>query len=62
MIAVTRYNCDTCGKDFKTPNRHKCKFDPNLKNCFTCKRLKEWNQGGIIDVGFGPYNGPCEPP
>lgn len=62
MKKVTRYQCQFCKKDFKTPNRHHCKFNPELKNCFTCKHLKGWHEGEIIDVGFGPYNGPYEPP
>lgn len=62
MKKVTRYQCQFCKKDFKTPNRHHCKFNPELKNCFTCKHCKGWHEGKIIDVGFGPYNGPYEPP
>ena len=29
-------------KEFKTPDRHYCKKNPELKNCFTCKNLKGW--------------------
>lgn len=61
MKKVTRYQCGFCKKDFKTPDRHYCKFDPELKNCFTCKHLKGWHEGEIVNVGFGPYNGPSEP-
>lgn len=51
---VKRYNCEFCKKDFKTPDKHKCKFDPKLKNCFTCKHFVEWetNFGGD-DYSFG---------
>ena len=42
MKEVTRYQCEFCKKDFKTPDRHQCKKDPALKNCFTCKHLKGW--------------------
>ena len=42
MKEVTRYQCEFCKKDFKTPNRHYCKKNPELKNCFTCKHLKGW--------------------
>lgn len=45
MKEVTRYECQFCKKDFKTPNRHECKFNPELKNCFTCKYLKGWVEG-----------------
>lgn len=44
MKEVTRYQCEFCKKDFKTPNRHYCKKNPELKNCFTCKHLKGWEE------------------
>lgn len=53
---VTRYNCEYCGQDFRTPDRHDCKFDPKYKNCHSCKHCrgfkKEDREGGI-DVGIG---------
>jgi hypothetical protein len=44
MKEVTRYQCEFCNKDFKTPNRHYCKMNPALKNCFTCKHLDGWGE------------------
>lgn len=52
MKEVTRYQCKFCKKDFKTPNRHYCKFNPALKNCFTCKHLKGWESGEQYDGGY----------
>ena len=49
MKAVTRYQCKFCKKDFKTPDRHHCKMNPALKNCFTCKYLKGWDSDNIYD-------------
>lgn len=42
MKALTVYECEHCKKLFKKPNRHKCKLNPTLKNCWTCKKLKGW--------------------
>lgn len=55
MKEVTRYECQYCKKDFKTPNRHECKFNPVLKNCFTCKYLKCWDDGEDYSEGYD-YN------
>lgn len=49
MKEVTRYECRFCKKDFKTPNKHQCKFRPELKNCFTCKHLKGWESDYLYD-------------
>ncbi len=51
MRKVTRYQCRFCKKDFKTPDRHYCKKNPELKNCFTCKHLKGWDE----DFVYGEY-------
>ncbi len=51
MRKVTRYQCQFCKKDFKTPDRHYCKKNPELKNCFTCKHLKGWDE----DFVYGEY-------
>lgn len=51
LTEVKRYNCSFCHKDFKTPNKHKCKFDPVLKNCFTCENFEEWELN--FDTGYG---------
>lgn len=57
MKEVIRYQCEFCKKDFKTPNRHYCKMNPKLKNCFTCKFLKGWtNDSSDYDIGTpAPY-------
>lgn len=33
---IQMYECVWCGKVFKSM-WHKCKFNPKLKNCFSCK-------------------------
>lgn len=50
MKQVTRYQCQYCKKDFRTPDKHYCKFNPKLKNCFTCKNLKGWEEGEIEEI------------
>lgn len=40
MEQVIRYKCPYCGKEFKTANRHKCKYNPEFKNCYTCDNNK----------------------
>lgn len=35
------YECEFCKKLFKT-DKHKCKFNPALKNCFTCYNFDGW--------------------
>lgn len=35
MKYVVRYECKWCGKLFKTPNRHNCRFDPRHHNCLS---------------------------
>lgn len=49
MKAVTRYHCEHCGKDFRTPNRHSCKMNPELKNCYSCEHLNGWDEDTIED-------------
>jgi len=44
MKKVTRYQCEFCGKEFRTPDRHECKKNPTLKNCFSCKLLRGWHE------------------
>lgn len=62
MKEVTRYQCEFCKKDFKTPDRHQCKKDPALKNCFTCKHLKGWLESDDgVDVGIGFIHDPNFP-
>ena len=57
MKEVTRYQCEFCNKDFRTPDKHYCKKKPELKNCFTCKHLKGWlesTEGTDVGVGIIP--------
>ena len=42
MKPLTVYECEWCKKLFRTPDRHRCKKNPALKNCFSCKHLKGW--------------------
>lgn len=61
MKQVIRYQCKHCKKEFKTPNRHYCKKNPELKNCFTCKHLKGWEEGPCIGEGqWAPPEPDCE--
>lgn len=56
MKEVIRYQCEFCGKEFRTPNRHVCKYDPKFKNCFSCKNCIEFKKEdliGGIDIGVG---------
>ena len=48
MKEVVRYQCEFCGKDFRTPNKHQCKYDPSLKNCYTCKHCEGWVKEDLI--------------
>lgn len=54
MEKVTMYRCRWCGKNFKTPSRHDCRFDPGHRNCLSCKfrgAFVKGDDGGY--VGFG---------
>ena len=53
MKQVTRYECPFCKKLFKTADRHKCKRDPKLKNCFSCANWDgfEFTEAQIGDDG-----------
>lgn len=62
MKKVIRYECQFCKKDFKTPDRHECKFNPTLKNCFTCKHLRDWLENEDNgSYGYDYYRGPNYP-
>lgn len=37
MKKVVRYQCEWCGKEFKTPDRHLCKWRPEIHNCLSCR-------------------------
>lgn len=47
MIQVTMYQCEYCKKYFKTPDKHRCKYDPKFKNCFSCKHNKGFDSDYI---------------
>lgn len=51
MKKIVVYECEHCKKLFKTPDRHKCKKDPELKNCWTCKHYKGWIEAYREDDG-----------
>ena len=34
---ITRYECIWCGSIFKTDNKHRCKFNPDYRNCYSCR-------------------------
>ena len=54
MEAVTRYRCRWCGKEFRTPDRHICKYDPDFRNCLSCKFRGAFVEGKPErHVGFG---------
>lgn len=36
---ISMYKCKWCGKIFRS-TRHKCMFNPSMKNCFSCKYCK----------------------
>ncbi|MDI6789940.1 MAG: hypothetical protein QME44_04530 [Thermodesulfobacteriota bacterium] len=44
MKPLTVYECEWCKKLFRTPDRHQCKKNPALKNCFSCKHLRGWDE------------------
>lgn len=57
MIERMVYECQYCKKLFRT-TRHKCKFDPKLKNCFTCSNFDGWEndtEWDCIGVPNPPY-------
>jgi len=61
MKAITVYQCEYCKKLFKTPNRHKCKKNPKLKNCFSCRHLDGWKEGEYWgENGFYPPAPNCK--
>jgi hypothetical protein len=44
MKQVVRYECKWCGKLFKTPNRHNCRFDPEHHNCLSCRHCGKFDR------------------
>lgn len=66
---VTRYLCEWCGKEFKTPDRHNCRWSPEAHNCLSCKHRGKRVDDDISEYGdkwYGfecPYfEDPCEAP
>lgn len=69
MKKVVRYQCEWCGKEFKTPDRHKCRWSPEAHNCLSCKHRGKRVDDDITEYGdkwYGfecPYfEDPCEAP
>ena len=60
MKELKVWQCRWCKKLFKTPNRHCCKKDPVLKNCFTCKNLMGWDKGEAQDDHYEPPYPDCK--
>ena len=53
MTKLTVYKCKWCGKTFKTPNLHDCKFDPDHRNCLSCRHncgCRKFEMQGECDV------------
>ena len=44
MITITRYQCSFCLDIFKTNNKHKCKYNPKFKNCFSCRECNGFEE------------------
>jgi hypothetical protein len=47
MKPITMYECPYCKKLFKTPDKHRCRRNPELKNCYSCKH---WKHQFVIDT------------
>ena len=37
FIKITRYKCIWCGGEYKTDHRHRCRFDPAFRSCYSCE-------------------------
>lgn len=55
MEKVTRYRCKWCGKEFKTPDRHACKWDPDAFNCLSCVHRGKFVNGEPLNPYTGDY-------
>ena len=61
MKEVTRYQCQYCKKDYKTPFRHRCRHNPDLKNCYSCEH---WLHRFVINKThnlLADYKPSCKP-
>ncbi|MCR5755490.1 MAG: hypothetical protein K6G30_11865 [Acetatifactor sp.] len=50
---ITMYKCRYCEKVFYTNKRHKCKFNPLNKTCFSCTFCKGVTEEGVIECDQG---------
>ena len=57
MRALTVYECNFCKELFRTSNKHKCKFDPKMKNCFTCANFVKFEEQNYDD-SYGGFTYP----
>lgn len=55
MQKVIRYKCKWCGKEFKTPDRHLCRWDPGCRNCLSCKHRGKYVGGEPVCAETGEY-------
>ena len=55
MKPITVYQCQYCKKLFRRQFTHKCKFNPRLKNCFTCKHSMGWSDFQNDGYSTRPY-------
>ena len=52
MKEVIMYECEFCKKRFRSKNLHKCKFDPNMKNCFSCGSFTKFEEHFLDDTAY----------
>ena len=57
MKKVVRYQCEWCGGEFKTPDRHICKWAPESHNCLSCVHRGKFVEGRKGQVH--PFTGEC---
>ena len=53
LVEVKRYFCPCCEKIFITQRHKNCKFNPELKGCFTCRYTVCINEKIVKDEEFG---------
>lgn len=60
MTQVARYVCRWCGQEFRTPDRHVCKWDTDCRNCLSCRHRGMFVKGEPTrPVGFGTWEEGC---
>lgn len=57
MKKVVRYQCEWCGKEFRTPDRHQCKWDPKWKNCLSCANRGKFVKGEAPRASLDGWEG-----